>query len=279
MACREVHPIQVYNPPVFLQRTFSPGFKLLRQCLIEATHRAGTGSNAHLNGANLDGANLSNTYWHGAVAWATIFANVDLRETKGLAEIEHAGPSTVALYTVQLPQNGGALHFLRDTGVPDEWIDLYCTKNMHPVLYYSCFISYSSQDVMLARRLHADLQDQGVRCWFAPEDMKIGDKIRPRIDKAIHMQDKLLLLLSKHAIESSWVEVEVESAFDKESRQKREVLFPVRLDESVMQTSHAWARTICQTRHIGDFTHWMDPQEYQQTFERLLRDLKKADRD
>ncbi|HEU5375784.1 MAG TPA: TIR domain-containing protein [Ktedonobacteraceae bacterium] len=56
---------------------------------------------------------------------------------------------------------------------------------------------------MLARRLHADLQAEGVRCWFAPEDMKIGNRIRQRIDEAIHLQDKLLLLLSVHSLASS----------------------------------------------------------------------------
>jgi hypothetical protein len=28
---------------------------------------------------------------------------------------------------------------------------------------------------------YADLQSKGVRCWFASEDMKIGDRLRPRI--------------------------------------------------------------------------------------------------
>jgi hypothetical protein len=107
--------------------------------------------------------------------------------------------------------------------------------------------------------------------------MKVGDKIRPRIDQAIYMQDKLLLLLSEYALESAWVEAEVESALEKESRQKREVLFPVRLDECVMQTKQAWAKIIRQTRHIGDFTNWTNHQEYQQAFERLLRDLKKTE--
>jgi TIR domain len=168
------------------------------------------------------------------------------------------------------------LHFLRGVGVPEEWIAFYQSTMMYPIQYHSCFISYSSKDEALARRLHADLQDQGVRCWFAPEDMKIGDKIRPRIDEAIHMQDKLLLLLSKHSIASTWVEDEVEAALEKEQRQQREVLFPVRLDESVMQTSQAWAAKLRRTRHIGDFTTWTNPQAYQIAFDRLLRDLKKT---
>jgi hypothetical protein len=41
-----------------------------------------------------------------------------------------------------------------------------------------------------------------------------------------------------------------------------------------MQTSQAWAATLRRTRHIGDFTTWIDPQRYQAAFDRLLHDLK-----
>jgi len=87
-------------------------------------------------------------------------------------------------------------------------------------------------------------------------------------------QGQRLLLLSKHALESSWVADEVEAAIEKERRQKREVLFPVRLDEAVMRTTRAWAAKLRRDRHIGDFTAWTDPQAYQRAFDRLLRDLK-----
>lgn len=53
---------------------------------------------------------------------------------------------------------------------------------------------------------------------------------------------------------------------EKEKDQQREVLFPVRLDESVMQASQAWAKQLRRTRHIGDFTRWTDPEEYQRAF-------------
>ena len=194
---------------------------------------------ADLSNANLSNANLLDANLQGAIVWETVFAHIDLRKMKGLTEIHYKGPSRVELYSVLLPQDGSALHFLRNAGVPDEWIDDYRAHMMHPIQYYSCFISYSHEDDIPAHRLYADLQNRGVRCWFAPEDMKIGDKIRPRIDEAIHVQDKLLLLLSEHSIASSWVEDEVETALEKEQRQRREVLFPVRLDESVMQTNTA----------------------------------------
>ena len=91
--------------------------------------------------------------------------------------------------------------------------------------YYSCFISYSSKDQAFAERLHADLQAKGVRCWFAPHDLKIGDRFRQRIDEAIRVHDKLLLILSEHSIESDWVATEVEAAFEKERRRGQTVSF------------------------------------------------------
>jgi hypothetical protein len=34
------------------------------------------------------------------------------------------------------------------------------------------------------------------------------------------------------------------------------VLFPIRLDNGVMETDEAWAADIRRTRHIGDFSEW-----------------------
>ncbi|HME00634.1 MAG TPA: toll/interleukin-1 receptor domain-containing protein, partial [Terriglobia bacterium] len=102
----------------------------------------------------------------------------------------------------------------------------------NPIEFYSCFISYSSrsgQDDEFARRLHADLQQNGVRCWFAPEDLKIGEKFRTRIDESIRVYDKLMVILTEHSILSPWVEEEVEAALEKERKQSGKlVLFPIR---------------------------------------------------
>ena len=52
------------------------------------------------------------------------------------------------------------------------------------------------------------------------------------------------------------------------------VLFPVRLDDAVVDTDAAWTASIRRQRHIGDFTKWKDHDSYQQAFDRLLKDLK-----
>jgi TIR domain/Galactose oxidase, central domain/Kelch motif len=147
-------------------------------------------------------------------------------------------------------------------------------ESRSPTEFYSCFISYSSYDEDIAKRLYTDLQSKGVRCWFAPHHMKIGDKIRSRIDESIRTYDKLLLILSQHSVTSPWVETEVEAAFEQEQQQKKLVLFPVRIDETVMQTKQSWAAEIRRTRYIGDLTHWKDRSSYDQVFTRLLHDLE-----
>jgi hypothetical protein len=63
--------------------------------------------------------------------------------------------------------------------------------------FYSCFISYSSQDQAFAERLHADLRAKNLRCWFAPEDLKIGDRFQERIEESIRVFDKLMIVLSE----------------------------------------------------------------------------------
>jgi hypothetical protein len=140
--------------------------------------------------------------------------------------------------------------------------------------YYSSFISYSTKDQEFADLLHSQLQSKRARVWLAAEDLKIGDRFRARIDEAIRMYDKLLLVLSKDSVKSEWVASQVEAAFEKERKQKRTVLFPIRLDDAVMEAEEAWAAEIRRTRHIGDFREWKDHDEYQKAFGRLMRDLK-----
>ena len=140
--------------------------------------------------------------------------------------------------------------------------------------YYSSLISYSTKDQEFADLLHSQLQSKGARVWLATEDLKIGDRFRAKIDEAIWLCEKLLLVLSKDSVKSPWVEAEVEAAFDKERKLKRTVLFPIRLDDVVMETEEAWAAEIRRTRHIGDFREWKDHDEYQKAFGRLMRDLK-----
>jgi hypothetical protein len=52
----------------------------------------------------------------------------------------------------------------------------------------------------------------------------------------------------------------------------------VRIDNTVMSIEAGWPAFIRNTRHIGDFRRWKTQDVYQQAFDRLLRDLKAAER-
>ena len=153
--------------------------------LTEADLAGAQLSRAHLAKADLSMAYLARAHFTGAyftkasIGW-TIFVDVDLSTVRGLETVRHGGPSTIGIDTLYRSQGNISEVFLRGAGVPDDMITYIKSLVGQPFQYYSCFISYSSRDDALAQRLHADLQDKGVRCWFAPEDLKIGDEFRSR---------------------------------------------------------------------------------------------------
>ena len=63
-------------------------------------------------------------------------------------------------------------------------------------------------------------------------------------------------------------------ALDEERERKRPLLFPIRIDDAVLETKEAWARLLRGQRNIGDFTRWKEHAAYGKALERLLRDLK-----
>ena len=249
-------------------------------------------SQANLSQANFNRAKLGQANFSRAVIGLTSLGDIDLNVVKGLDSVEHRGPSTIGIDTLSRSRGQIPDVFLRGCGFSDVQIETAKLNNpdltsdqitaitcrIHELLVeptiHSCFISYSSKDEVFAQRLHDDLQQKGIRCWFTPEAMKIGnDKIRSTIDHSIRLQDKLLLILSECSINSSWVEKEVETAFKEEDRRGETVLFPVQLDETAMKTDQVWAAKLRRTRHIGDFSRWQDHEAYQQSLARLLRDL------
>jgi uncharacterized protein YjbI with pentapeptide repeats len=227
-----------------------------------------------LLGADLREAVFAGADFEGAQLWRTIFGDNDLALVKGLDLARHSGPSTVGIDTIYRSKGMIPEAFLRGAGVPDDFIVYMRALAANPIEFYSCFISYSSKDDDFARRLHADLQQRNVRVWFAPEDLMIGDKFRTRIDESIRIYDKVMVVLSANSIQSPWVEEEVEAALEKERKDNKLVLFPVQLDDAVMDTQQAWAASLRRTRHIGDFRNWKDHDAYKEAFDRLLRDLK-----
>lgn len=216
------------------------GANLVGVYLQEADLRWANLSRANLHATNLLGADLSNADLGGAdlheakVGW-TRFGNVDLSKAKNLDTLKHIGPSTIGVDTIYRSKGNIPETFLKGVGVQEEFIVHMSSFVGMPRRFYSCFLCYSSKDQAFAERLFTDLQSKGVRCWYAPEDLSIGEKIRIGIDESIRLHDKLLVVLSQNSVQSEWVEQEVETALRKERHENRTALFPIRLDNAVME--------------------------------------------
>lgn len=247
---------------------------LTRANLTRAIMRKANFQKADLTGANLSHSLLTHADFTGVTIGSTVFADLDLSQVIGLDSVKHAGPSAIGIDTIY--QSGGRIPevFLRGAGVPNDFITFMKSLTAQAFDFYSCFISHSSKDREFVERLYADLQSNGVRCWYAPEDLKIGEPFLLGIDQGIRLHDKLLLILSEESVNSGWVQHEVLSAMSKEQGQEPWVLFPIRLDAAVMETTVPWATLIRDSRHIANFTQWKDHDSYRKSFDRLLRDLQ-----
>ena len=198
-----------------------------------------------------------------------------LSKAKNLDQLFIEGNISIDNMTLRKCINHLPNKFLFGIGYTDDEIKYLRSMYSRSITYYSCFISYSHKDQEFTDTLVQKLRSENITVWFAPEDMKIGDKIRRRIDEEIRIYDKILIILSEDSIESQWVEQEVEKALERERKENKLILFPIRVDNSIFDSDAGWASYIKNTRNIGDFTKWKDHDEFKKAFDRLLKDLKK----
>lgn len=260
--------------------------------LCKANLRGASFGEANLRNADLRYADLSFTVFNdadlhcanleGAICQQTYFTGVNLSSTRGLDKCEHLGASNLDLLTLAA---SGTLpdEFLRGCGINSFLLEHLNELKRDPHQFNSCFLSYSHEDIEFARQLYSDLVRRGVRCWFAPENMRAGRKVRGQIDRALGNHDKLLLVLSENSMRSSWVEYEILRARERELRDDRRILFPIAI--TPFDALRKWqlfcneegrdlAREI-REYFIPDFTAWRANQRaYRQSLERLLSDLE-----
>jgi hypothetical protein len=127
-------------------------------------------------------------------------------------------------------------------------------------------------DIQFANQLYNDLNDVGVRCWLDTKELLDGDSIQDRIESRIRGSDRMLAILSVEAIKSPWLKKEIEVAIDLEEARGETVVFPIRLDNIVLDGADStWAKI--SERQFADFTDWRKPQDYRRAFSHLARVL------
>ena len=105
------------------------------------------------------------------------------------------------------------------------------------------FISYSSEDRVIAEKVCRLLEGDGLPCWIAPRDVAPGHDFGEQIIDAIESTQVMVLILSAHANASIFVKREVERAIS-----AGRVAIPLRIQE--VQPSKALQLFISSTQWI-----------------------------
>ena len=145
-------------------------------------------------------------------------------------------------------------------------------SDMKLIGYSSCFISYAEEDRLIADKLHADLLASGVPCWYFPVSAHSGETVWHEIGNAIRRYDQLVVILSEASLRSQGVIREIRRGLRQEADTGRRVLFPVRLDDAVLEWKHELAVDL-QEVVIADFRKWKSKGKYQVAYRKLLADL------
>ncbi len=128
------------------------------------------------------------------------------------------------------------------------------------------FLSYGGCDSDVATQIATFLENHGLRVWFAPWDIDIGDNIFNRIQKGLELSKTFLILMSPEALARPWVVEELSSAFHKALHEPGREIIPIRYKP-------------CKLPPFLGSRKWLDLQEpYIDALEDLCRRLRREPR-
>jgi TIR domain-containing protein len=164
-----------------------------------------------------------------------------------------------------------------ESGIP--WLNEF----VESLLYQSCFLSHSTKDRAFCKRLYKDLKENGVSCWYFPEDATPGSPMRKIISSAIQMCDRFLLVCSEDSRTSRPVSRELNRALEREDNEHHEseidrpILFPITIDDYIYDNWKHERRTDVLGKVVGDFRGWKRSRsKYDAAFRKLLQSLQGA---
>lgn len=92
------------------------------------------------------------------------------------------------------------------------------------------FVSYSRRNKTFAERIARDLSDAGLDVWIDFRQIHAGELWKEEIFRGIRRSEIVLVLLSPDAVESQWVQLEVQTA-----RELNKLIIPVMVVEALPQ--------------------------------------------
>lgn len=249
-------------------------------------------SSADLSNARLDGTYVERADFCGATFAGTIFARTDLSKCVDLATANHRGPSAITTSTLSLSRGRLPDVFLRGCGLtpwevlaarlhdpelaPNDFAEVQqkvYDERMKGYFLSGIFISYSRIDEAFVDVLYKRLKAAGANVWLDSQHAVAGS-LEKQVQRAIRLNDIVVLVLSEASVQSDWVEAELEWARTKEKDTGREVLCPIALDDSWKEKAKGsvlWRKV--KDKNVLDFSEWQAG-GFDSPFQKLIRGMK-----
>jgi hypothetical protein len=122
------------------------------------------------------------------------------------------------------------------------------------------FISYARQDTDSARSLVKALREKNIVGWLDNADIASGEAVSSAVRDALKRSSVVIVLLSKNALQSQWVQFEIGAA---EALEKK--IIPIILSSDVSQD---------ELPDILRHRSWIDGRD--RPLEDVARDVKRA---
>ncbi len=106
------------------------------------------------------------------------------------------------------------------------------------------FLSYSSKDKLIADAICSRLENQGIRCWIAPRDVKPGTDYSNQIADALESATTMVMVFSSESNNSRHVKSEIDRAFS-----LGKIIIPFRVENVELDKGLAY--------YLAK-THWLD---------------------
>ena len=126
---------------------------------------------------------------------------------------------------------------------------------------YDAFISHSSQDGKVAKRLAEELEREGYVVWLDKREVLVGHNIVEKVNLGISESRFMLVLLSRSSVKSEWVKREWTAAYVAEIESKDVVVLPVLIEPCSIPAS-------LKNKRYANLTDW------DSGFEDLIKALK-----
>jgi len=92
---------------------------------------------------------------------------------------------------------------------------------------YDVFICHASEDKGFVEPLATALKDKGLRVWYAPFELKMGDGLRQRIDHGLANSRYGIVVLSKTFFTKPWPQSELDALASRQNANGTKVILPI----------------------------------------------------